>query len=312
MHALRELDLRRNSISLIPDGSFNDLKNLRMLLLNNNHIRSINPCTLNGLTSLTLLLLKGNIIHSIAYSSFYYVPNISELDLSENQLTAISASMFYGLNKLENLDVSNNRLSSFDIQLLTHTPRLVHLLLFGNKFSCSCWHQIILASPTLSTVTIDCMLPLDKSYWTLRPTVPDPLGFSWTPWNTLKSCSDVNTETNINVRMSPCVTCSATNSPMCTKTTNTLPYAECVLFMFERPSSSGSSTSVEGAGRCYIDFDCSNRIRNVKVNNITTVLPAIPDCSIDGEWSGTLLFVAVTIAGLVLVGAAIIRRMLCI
>ncbi|XP_063070841.1 lumican [Engraulis encrasicolus] len=105
--SIRQLRLSYNHIEKIPAGSFQNLKNLTLLLLQGNRIKTVGEADFRGLSFLNLLDLSGNL-----FSAFpqHIPPSVSQLYLSNNSLTALEGSALHNLPRLKFLRLSRNRL----------------------------------------------------------------------------------------------------------------------------------------------------------------------------------------------------------
>uniref|UniRef100_T1GHD9 Uncharacterized protein n=1 Tax=Megaselia scalaris TaxID=36166 RepID=T1GHD9_MEGSC len=102
------LDLSQNSISLIPEDTFEDLENLELLNLGNNKISELQTNVFSSLKKLTKLILNCNVICDIPKGIFKDLSNLVTLDLSYNSLEYIEG--LDKLNKLQDLKLQGNYL----------------------------------------------------------------------------------------------------------------------------------------------------------------------------------------------------------
>ncbi|XP_076073576.1 toll-like receptor 6 [Mytilus galloprovincialis] len=112
------LNLQHNLISEIPDHTFKNMYNLKILDLSFNKIVSINQQVFYGLSDLRHLKLNNNYMmmnYSLskekANNSFEHLTNLTVLDLSFNNLQSINIQTFTGLGNLKHLKLDHNQLS---------------------------------------------------------------------------------------------------------------------------------------------------------------------------------------------------------
>ncbi|XP_052069608.1 toll-like receptor 4 [Mytilus californianus] len=109
------LNLQHNLIGEIPDNTFENMYNLKVLDLSFNKIGSINQQVFYGLCDLRHLKLKNNYLNNSlskrrANNSFEHLTNLTLLDLSYNNLQSINIQTFTGLANLKHLKLDHNEL----------------------------------------------------------------------------------------------------------------------------------------------------------------------------------------------------------
>ncbi|XP_043943053.1 lumican-like [Protopterus annectens] len=138
--SLKELHLKGNRITSIPDDVFDTTAELQVLNLSHNKIinekirkkafyymiklEHIN-LGYNNLSSvpkrlpqsLKTMLFEGNSIMYIKKGSIRHLINLEQVNFSNNKITAVAASAFKGLSSLRHLDISNNQLTEVPRQL---------------------------------------------------------------------------------------------------------------------------------------------------------------------------------------------------
>lgn len=124
---LRILDLSENQLTILSDGAFTGLRNLRTLHLHGNQITTLRYYAFYGLRNLPTLDLSGQLIHSIEPQAFVGLRNLTTLSLANNVLTVVDDAAFSGLGNLKKLDLRHNALQSLSEQLFHTVPRLDHL-----------------------------------------------------------------------------------------------------------------------------------------------------------------------------------------
>lgn len=151
------LNLARNVIREIPDGTFQDLEQLKSLNLNGNLLTKVNGHTFLGLEeSLEYLHLGQNKIRSLSgpslalaklvyldlsensfselpWTQFTQVPNLRHLNLSHNlYLESLDNIFFHNFPLLKTLDVSNCGIVNIHPELFSQSIDLMQLILSGN------------------------------------------------------------------------------------------------------------------------------------------------------------------------------------
>nr|XP_053651684.1 G-protein coupled receptor GRL101-like [Cherax quadricarinatus] len=124
---LRILILRDNNLTAISEGAFHGLHNLRTLHLNGNQIGSLSPVAFYGLGALPTLDLSHQRLNHVSPRAFVGLRNLTTLTLSHNLLTVLDDAAFTGLRNLKMLDLRNNAIETLSYQLFHHIPRLHHL-----------------------------------------------------------------------------------------------------------------------------------------------------------------------------------------
>lgn len=105
---LKVLDLSRNKITYLFDGSLDFLTNLAQLFLSRNEINEIEP------------------------NVFVVMKNLSHLDLAGNKISL--DDFLFQLSPLQYLDISNNQFPQLN---LSHFVDLQNAKLYGNPWKCS-------------------------------------------------------------------------------------------------------------------------------------------------------------------------------
>lgn len=134
--SLQRLHLNGNGLSMIEDGAFDGLGNLRILDLADNGLVAIPPTALRQTTRLQRLNLQNNSLSSLAPGLFEAVgDSLLVLNLSSNAITSewVDADTFSGLENLVALDLSWNKLSRFSRGSFSDLTSLRVLDLSGNQ-----------------------------------------------------------------------------------------------------------------------------------------------------------------------------------
>ncbi|XP_077992133.1 CD180 antigen-like [Glandiceps talaboti] len=130
---LEILNLHGNNITVIEDGDFKDLQNLKHLDLSNNYIIDVESGAFTGLDKLQTLLLAENLISDVREQALEKIPSLQHLELQHNSLYTIPKALT-PLKKLEVLDLSNNLLHSVNFnQSFRNLSSLKVLNLGGNQ-----------------------------------------------------------------------------------------------------------------------------------------------------------------------------------
>ena len=130
MEGLEELSLAYNIIREIPEGTFKDLKNLRILNLHGNKIDQVNSETFMGIESnLEYMDLGFNIISDIKQISY---PSLRHLNLERNMIKNISG-VFNLLQNLQYLNLGENVIEEVLSDSFEQMTNLLHIDLNKNR-----------------------------------------------------------------------------------------------------------------------------------------------------------------------------------
>ncbi|XP_066950886.1 G-protein coupled receptor GRL101-like [Macrobrachium rosenbergii] len=124
---LRILILSENNLRELTEGAFAGLHSLRNLQLDGNQIAYIGPVAFYGLSSLPTLDLSSQQLREIAPRAFVGLRNLTTLYLSDNYLVSLDEAVFTGLKNLQKLDLTNNELAILSGRTFNGLPRLAHL-----------------------------------------------------------------------------------------------------------------------------------------------------------------------------------------
>lgn len=136
-NGLKDLDLRRNNITLISSGVFASLTNLRHIHLAHNLIDRIEPGAFDHLPVLKTLFLSNNKLKTITTNSLPRTGNLIELYLDSNEIRFF-ASDALNSTKLETLSLENNLLSSLPDDTFDKMLALEKVDLSGNDLKKIC------------------------------------------------------------------------------------------------------------------------------------------------------------------------------
>lgn len=161
LRALVNLNLSKNSLTILNDQTFSGLTNLNILLLNENHILNIQPNTFAhllaiqqiDLSSNALQTLSGNMfgtnqqlplqklsfqmngIENVQPQTFDYVPHIGFLSLAHNRISRLDDNLFEPLNNLRKLHLQDNRITELPKKVYDDISRVTELQIKHNKLS---------------------------------------------------------------------------------------------------------------------------------------------------------------------------------
>ncbi|XP_048507842.1 leucine-rich repeat-containing protein 15-like [Athalia rosae] len=133
---LEKLSLRNNTITKMEVDSFSETPNLVTLDLSRNFISEIRNGTFDNLQSLRFLYLQhNNILTNGIRHAFGGLVNLEILHLESNELSTIAGDIFSNLASLKQLTLNYTGISSLDNQLLSELSKLEVLSLAGNDLS---------------------------------------------------------------------------------------------------------------------------------------------------------------------------------
>lgn len=105
---LSRLDLGRNNIAHIENGSFQGLTHLQSLSLEQNNLKSLNNNTFLGLENLRRLNLWNAVKGSVGYGSFEALGKLEYLHMGKASMKDVKEFPFSGLHSLKFLDLSQS------------------------------------------------------------------------------------------------------------------------------------------------------------------------------------------------------------
>nr|ARK36624.1 G-protein coupled receptor GRL101 [Sagmariasus verreauxi] len=124
---LRILILSQNNLTNLTEGAFDGLHNLRTLHLDGNQIASLGPVAFYGLAALPTLDLSHQSLNLISPRAFVGLRNLTTLSLSHNLLASLDDAAFSGLRNVKKLDLTHNAIQVLSDKMFHHMPRLLHL-----------------------------------------------------------------------------------------------------------------------------------------------------------------------------------------
>lgn len=105
---LTRLDLGRNNIAHIENGSFKGLTHLLSLSLEQNNLKNLNNNTFQGLENLRWLNLWNAVKGSVGYGSFEALGKLEDLYMGKTTMKDVKELPFSGLHSLKFLDLSHS------------------------------------------------------------------------------------------------------------------------------------------------------------------------------------------------------------
>jgi Leucine-rich repeat (LRR) protein len=111
---LQRIDIHRNNISRIVNGTF------------------------SGQTQLRSLRVSSSMVEAIEASAFTGAINLTHVDLSFNRLTEIIPPTFQSLSNLVHCDLKDNQLTTIRLRMFGHNPNMETLLLENNRINDTC------------------------------------------------------------------------------------------------------------------------------------------------------------------------------
>ncbi|XP_076803412.1 uncharacterized protein LOC143447276 [Clavelina lepadiformis] len=137
MKHLQTLQLSANEIALIEDHSFKGLHHLHSIFLNSNEIEEITLHTFAGLSRLHRLYLNNNKIKVLSTGIFQpFKDTLELLYLQSNDIAFIAKDVFGKMKQLKTLDLSKNKITELDASFMGVAPKMTHLFLGYNPWSC--------------------------------------------------------------------------------------------------------------------------------------------------------------------------------
>ncbi|XP_021957073.1 carboxypeptidase N subunit 2 [Folsomia candida] len=106
--AMLELNMAKNSLSILENETFSKLNNLARLSLHGNNLEVLEPGAFTGLTNLTWLQLGNNILTSVDPALFLPTQNLKRLELNNNDLAFVGDEAFEHLHDLEIIKLEGN------------------------------------------------------------------------------------------------------------------------------------------------------------------------------------------------------------
>ncbi|KAG8433848.1 hypothetical protein GDO86_012280 [Hymenochirus boettgeri] len=134
---LKYLNVSYNYITVLNEGSFENLPYLLTLRLHHNGILHIDRGAFDNLTFLEELNLSFNNISSLPKDVFRGLSNLTSLYLNQNFLSSIDPEAFSPLINMQTLNLSSNNLQDFEkiVQCIQPLQKLEVLMICSNQIS---------------------------------------------------------------------------------------------------------------------------------------------------------------------------------
>lgn len=132
MKDLKVLVISRNDFKAKLGNIFEGLENLEHLFLERNYIRSLNIDVFEKLKKLQTLDLNGNNLENLEEGIFRNLSSLSLLDLMENNIREIPSNLLSNLKNLKVVNLSYNKIQNLPGGLLRNNRELVNVSLSGN------------------------------------------------------------------------------------------------------------------------------------------------------------------------------------
>lgn len=125
--SLVELDLEENQIDDISKESFRGYANVTTLNLRQNKIKILPGKTFQEMTKLRYLYIQTNFIEKIDQDTFYGLKGLLYLSLAENRIKSIAENSFDGQRTLKQLMLHSNLLEVVPNNLISKSSR-IHMI----------------------------------------------------------------------------------------------------------------------------------------------------------------------------------------
>ncbi|KAK9510465.1 hypothetical protein O3M35_005248 [Rhynocoris fuscipes] len=135
MKSLSSLNLSKNKLQTLIDGTFSNMDNLTVLDIHSNDIQYLTPHVVRSNPSLVSLNLAKNKLSTVPSAAFSDLPQLTEVELQENQLIQLASDSFLGVPNLLLLNLSHNLLTGLDRAGLHGLKSMEILDLSHNKVS---------------------------------------------------------------------------------------------------------------------------------------------------------------------------------
>lgn len=133
MGSLTLLQLDQNGISIVHEGAFNGLDNLRGLNLSGNSIRQLSIHTNTfPLIRLEWLDLSYNILNKLKGQTFRELQSLLTLNISQNSLNELDDQTFVGLINLKMLLLGANHILNVQPNTFAHLQSIIQIDLSSN------------------------------------------------------------------------------------------------------------------------------------------------------------------------------------
>lgn len=133
--SLKMLDISKSHVREIQKGSFTGVNSLKKLYLNGNNLTNIVEGMLEEARDLRILNLANNLISSIGEGKFQEAGSLGKLYLADNSVRSLEADSFLGLKSLTTLSLSRNLIVDIHEGTFGNTPDLENLYLGMNRIT---------------------------------------------------------------------------------------------------------------------------------------------------------------------------------
>lgn len=131
---VKDLSLKYNNLSNLPDKIFDNLISLENLDLSYNQLNNLQANIFDNLTSLKYLYLDSNKLTNLPNTIFNNLKNLETLELGNNQLS-LTPNIFDNLSNLKYLALWENKLESLPAGIFNNLKNLEALDLRDNQLS---------------------------------------------------------------------------------------------------------------------------------------------------------------------------------
>jgi len=128
--------MNENELSIIPQGIFKELTNLRLLVLGGNRFTYIPEEAFKDLNNLQYLAITENKLATLPDGTFDGMDKLLKLSLQYNQITYLPDQIFKRVKNLQYLNLASNGLNN--LPNVYGLQNLLTLDLTNNPFTCSC------------------------------------------------------------------------------------------------------------------------------------------------------------------------------
>ncbi|XP_070497778.1 uncharacterized protein [Chironomus tepperi] len=133
LRTLETLQIGNNPLWNIPATAFDSLTNLRMLEMAQCSLTTLNPAWFRNLRRLTTLRLSNNNIGELQDGIFDTLQNLDSISLDFNNLRKVSADAFgASLSSVRSIFAERNRIRAFDARIIQESTSLEWLALRDN------------------------------------------------------------------------------------------------------------------------------------------------------------------------------------
>uniref|UniRef100_A0A1I7RY49 Leucine-rich repeat-containing protein 15 n=1 Tax=Bursaphelenchus xylophilus TaxID=6326 RepID=A0A1I7RY49_BURXY len=173
LNKLKALNLNKNRLTSLADGSLSGLDELTHLRLRHNNISTIRTTSLAEVKShLVLLDLSHNSLTNVPAQNIRGAMKLTYLDLSYNKINLIQQLEFVNLIKLKELRLNNNKLGSLNPRSFMNVPSITHISLQENQLKevlmLNTFEQLEFVNISFNALT---RCPLFKDFSSLRQVI---------------------------------------------------------------------------------------------------------------------------------------------